>query len=81
MLKNDEGRENNAANGGVPRRVARMGASTLRGTLLLRTAISRTLAKDRDCHRLTREIERDAKLWPLVLLSHGLKAPCLHLSK
>jgi hypothetical protein len=37
--KIDEGRENNAAN-------------TLRGTLLLRMAISRTLAKDRDRHPL-----------------------------
>jgi hypothetical protein len=39
VLKIDEGRENNAAN-------------TLRGTLLLRMAISRTLAKDRDRHPL-----------------------------
>jgi hypothetical protein len=37
--KIDEGRENNAAN-------------TLRGTLLLKMAISRTLAKDRDHHPL-----------------------------
>src|SRR6059036_2793493 len=37
---------------GSPRGQPAWGASTLRGTLLLRMAISRTLAKDRDRHPL-----------------------------
>ena len=48
----DEGRENNAAN-------------TLRCTLLLRIAISRTLAKDRDRHPLK------APCLPVVLTVNG----------
>src|SRR6266581_6734932 len=37
---------------GSPRGQPAWGASTLRGTLLLKMAISRTLAKDRDRHPL-----------------------------